>query len=364
MNLSDKQITSLSTRILFRWKQLWQQVPLATGILVLLNLLYGNAYAVDISPAQWAVLKKGNIITRVGPGTGAGTEQGVAIGIVNAPLATVWKVIHENNDFKYFMPGMLESILIDPAVIDQAKSMDSGRHSGDPRDLIQFLRKHRIDKMTGSTGYFFALLNVPWSPVHKWYVVKLEDFITGDEWFQHWNILMGDVKTNNGSWDLVPLEGNKTLVTYTLYADADGLLPDMAGDGTTKAPAKEEAVAGNPTIVVANGCASGNNADFYADKIKSEGFRILRVGEAQTLNYESSEVIFDEAYYRKALDILGLIPGKQKLLKLKVKQSEYDIYVVIGCSATDQTMTGIIEGLRHRVQTEKGGGENTPYEPE
>jgi hypothetical protein len=74
---------------------------------------------------------------------------------------------------------------------------------------------------------------------------------------------------------------------------------------------------------------------------------------AQTLNYESSEVIFYGPYYNQSLDILRLLPGKQKLLQLKEKKPEYDIYVVIGCSATDKTLTDIIEALRNRVRTQK-----------
>ena len=353
MNLSDKKVNLQSRGILFHLKKLRWQVLMSTGVFALFNLFYGRAYAVDITPAQWAVLKKGKIINWVEQGNGTGGEQGVAIGIVNAPREKVWKVIHDNNNFKHFMPGMLESILMNPTVLDRATTIGSDQNTGDPKDLVKFLKKHRIDTMTGSIGYFFALLDVPWSPEHKWYIVKLEDVVTGDEWFQHWGILKGNIKTNNGSWDLVPLEGNKTLVTYTIYADAGGLLPDIVGEGITKLHAKPEVVAGGPKIVVANGCASENNAAFYADKIRSSGYRVIRVGVAQTLNYESSEVIFDGHYYHQSLDILRLIPGKPKLFKLKEKQSEYDIYVVIGCSATDHTMTDIIEALRNRVQKEK-----------
>lgn len=352
MDLSGKQPAFQTRGVLFRVKKVRRRILLAMGVLALLSLFDGRANAVNITPAQWAVLKKGNIINRVEPGSVAGEDQGVAIGMVNAPLAEVWKVIHENNDFKNFMPGMRESILVDPSVIATAKTMASAADTGDPRKLIQFLKKHRIAKMTGSTGYFFALLKVPWSPVHKWYIAKLEDVVMADQWFQHWGMIAGNMKTNNGSWNLVPLEGNKTLVTYTVYTNAGSLLQDTAGEGSAQEPAKP-LMSGGPDIVVANGCASGDSANFYADKIRSAGFRVLRVGMAQTLNYESSEVIFYGPYYNQSLDILRLLPGKQKLLQLKEKKPEYDIYVVIGCSATDKTLTDIIEALRNRVRTQK-----------
>ncbi len=319
-------------------------------VIIFLVSFESRSFAANITPDQWVLLKRGDIINRVEP-VRPGEERGVAIGIVDAPPAEVWKVIHENNDFKRFMPSMLESILIDPSVIPQVKALKFDYTTGDPKELIQLLKKHRIEKMIDTTGYFFSLLSVPWSPVHKWYVVKLEDTVTNDRWFQNWSMVIGNLKTNNGSWDLLPLEGDKTLVTYTLFVDSGGLMPAMTEEKTIQTPpVKSEEAAGGPKVIVANGCASENKADFFANKIMSAGFRVVEVGVAQTLNYKSSEVIFDGPYYNQSIEILRLIPGKQKLLKLKVKNSTYDIYVVIGCTATDHTLRNLIEALRTRVK--------------
>ncbi len=100
----------------------------------------------------------------------------------------------------------------------------------------------------------------------------------------------------------------------------------------TSAPAKPTGIATGPRIVVVNGCAAGDKTQFFADKIKSAGFNVIQVGRAPTLNYNDSIVIFNEPYYSQAVNILRLIPGSERLARSKVKNTAYDIYVVIGCS--------------------------------
>ena len=97
-------------------------------------------------------------------------------------------------------------------------------------------------------------------------------------------------------------------------------------------PAKPVGMASGPKVVVVNGCASGNKAQYFAQKIKSSGFNVIEVGRAPTLNYNDSVVIFNDPYYSQAVNILRLIPGSEKLARSKVKNSVYDIYVVVGCS--------------------------------
>lgn len=97
-------------------------------------------------------------------------------------------------------------------------------------------------------------------------------------------------------------------------------------------PAKPVGMVNGPKVVVVNGCGSGDKAQFFAQKIKASGFNVTQVGRAPTLNYNDSVVIFSDPYYSQAVNILRLIPGSEKLARSKVKNSVYDIYVVIGCS--------------------------------
>ncbi len=97
-------------------------------------------------------------------------------------------------------------------------------------------------------------------------------------------------------------------------------------------PSKPVGMASGPKVVVVNGCASGDKSQFFAQKIKSSGFNVIEVGRAPTLNYNDSVVIFNDPYYSQAVNILRLIPGSEKLARSKVKNSAYDIYVVVGCS--------------------------------
>lgn len=199
---------------------------LKNTIIIGIIALSTPVYAGTITPDQWAVLKKGEIIKWLEAVKGTEVKKGVAIGIVDAPAEQVWRVIHQNNDFVHFMPRMLESILVDPAAIDQAKALKFDYNTGDPQELIQFLKKHRVDKMTDTTGYFFSLLSIPWPATNRWYIIKLEDFVTSGRRYQHWTLVIGNLKTNDGSWELIPLDNDRTLVTYTVFSDPGGLIPD------------------------------------------------------------------------------------------------------------------------------------------
>lgn len=206
-------------------------------VLLIIGTLFLSApsYAVNITPEQWSRLKEGEIIKWLDNIKGTEVKKGVAIGIVNAPPERVWKVIHENNDFTHFMPRMLESILISPSVLPEAESLKFDHDTGDPKQLISLLKKHRVPGFTGTTGYFFAVLSVPWPATNRWYILKLEDVVTSDRWFQHWSMVMGNLKTNDGSWELTPLDNGRTLATYTVFADPGGLIPDwIINLGTTQ----------------------------------------------------------------------------------------------------------------------------------
>ncbi len=100
----------------------------------------------------------------------------------------------------------------------------------------------------------------------------------------------------------------------------------------TPAPVKPTGMAEGPKVVVVNGCAAGDKAQFFGGKIKSAGFNVVEIGRAPTLTYNDSVVIFSDPYYSQAVNILRMIPGSEKLARSKVKNSVYDIYVVIGCS--------------------------------
>ncbi len=99
------------------------------------------------------------------------------------------------------------------------------------------------------------------------------------------------------------------------------------------APVKPVSVTHGLKVVVVNGCATSNKAQFFARKIKAAGYNVVRVGRAPRLIYNASIVIFSNPYYKQAVTILRLIPGSEKLARSKTKNSTYGIYVVIGCSS-------------------------------
>jgi len=204
--------------------------PLNSIIMIIAALtlaLSTTAHAVNITPEQWAVLKKGGIVKWLKATKGTEIKKGVVIGIINAPPPQVWTVVHENNNFSKFMPRMFISILVDPSVIEEAKSLKFDRDTGDPKPLIAFLKKHRAAKMTDTTGYFFAIIDTPWPATNRWYIIKLKDSVTKNRWFQHWNLIIGNLKINDGSWELLPFDNDKTLAIYTSLVDPGGMIPNF-----------------------------------------------------------------------------------------------------------------------------------------
>ncbi len=218
------KIYSSSARIIFLMMLL--TTAASTAFASTAGLTQSTGTAVQLSKDDWAALNSGGILKWLKEIKGTEVKEGIAIGIVDAPPQKVWKVVHENNDFVSFMPRTLDSVLVDPGCIAQAKAMKLDYDTGDPKQLIAFLKKHRVDAFTGTTCYFFSRVDVPWPATNRWYLLKLDDTVTPGRWYESWSLILGNLKSNDGSWDLRPLDNDRTLVTYKVFSDPGGMIPD------------------------------------------------------------------------------------------------------------------------------------------
>ena len=75
-------------------------------------------------------------------------------------------------------------------------------------------------------GFFFNLLDMPWPLKNLWYIIKLTDTKGENKWQNTWEMVTGNMKSDRGSWTLIPYAGDKTLVIYSAFADPGFIVPD------------------------------------------------------------------------------------------------------------------------------------------
>ena len=124
------------------------------------------------------------------------------------------------------MPNTIESILFDPEVLKEALALKFDHFAADPKVLIEFLKKHRVHEMGNAPGFFFNLLDMPWPLKNLWYIIKLIDTKGENKWQNTWEMVAGNMKSDKGSWTLIPNSGDKTLVIYSAFADPGFIVPD------------------------------------------------------------------------------------------------------------------------------------------
>lgn len=189
--------------------------------------LFGENYKLQLTDQQIEEIKKGEIVRILKSVSGTDIKNGIAVALIDAAVDNVWKVIHDNNNFKQFMPRVSESILFDSSVLKQALDLPFDHASGDPSVLIDFLKKHQIDTMTAPTAHFFNVVDMPWPFKNIWYIIVLKDKTENDMLQQTWDLVAGNVKADQGSWTLRPYTDDRTLVVYTALVDIGTHIPDV-----------------------------------------------------------------------------------------------------------------------------------------
>ncbi len=183
-------------------------------------------YDLKLTDQQVEEIQRGGVVRAFETVPGTGIKNGLAVAVIDAPLERVWAVIHDHNSFKDFMPNTIESILFDPSVLKEALDLKFDHSSSDPEILMDFLKAHRVDEMVNASGYFFNLLYMPWPLKNLWYIIKLTDIKKENKWQNTWEMVAGNMRSDRGSWTLVPDSGNKTVVIYSAFADPGIVLPD------------------------------------------------------------------------------------------------------------------------------------------
>lgn len=129
---------------------------------------------------------------------GSRISEGCGLGVIEAPLSAVRKVIDAAADFDEFMPRILES---------------------------------EVEPVSQGVYLNRQILDMPFPVEDRRYTVRVEtgavETRVGAGWQARWTYVpgSGNVLDSRGSWTLIPLDSERTVVVYRLLSDPGGRLP-------------------------------------------------------------------------------------------------------------------------------------------
>ena len=136
---------------------------------------------------------------------GGRIREGCGLGVIEASLSAVRDVIDAAADFDQFMPRVLESDVepVSPGVYLNRQILDMPFPVEDRRYTV------RVETSAVETG-------------------------AGRGWLARWTYVegSGNVRESRGSWTLIPLDAERTVVAYRLLTDPGGRLPAWIVDYT------------------------------------------------------------------------------------------------------------------------------------
>ena len=129
---------------------------------------------------------------------GRRVAEGCGLGVIEAPLSAVRGVIDAAAEFDEFMPRMLES---------------------------------EVEPVAPGVYLNRQVLDTPFPAEDRHYTVRVEthsfETNSGPGWQARWNHVegSGNIRESIGSWTLLPVEPDRTVVIYRVLTDPGGRLP-------------------------------------------------------------------------------------------------------------------------------------------
>src|SRR5688572_23813085 len=136
----------------------------------------------DLEPAEARRVEQGDVVVQLRETTGSALKNVVCVGYVEAPSASVWRVITDYDHYPRIFPGILKS---------------------------------ETRSVKGPVETHYTLLDYPWPLPDKW---TLNEITHRPPQHISWRRVDGSVKELVGSWRLYP-EGDRTLVVYSVRVD-------------------------------------------------------------------------------------------------------------------------------------------------
>ncbi|MBW1972263.1 MAG: hypothetical protein JRI44_05455 [Deltaproteobacteria bacterium] len=175
-------------------------------------------------------LKAGEIISFSENVKGTKVKRGTVIGVINTPPEIVWQIIKDNSHFKEFMPQTLESMIVSPETLKEILKKQLKKSEEIERLIRENSLKSSFYRSSKNkyTIYFYSLLDFPWPINNKWYIIKInrdETRAYAHIYRDSWDMVIGNLKTNQGFWFIEPYGEKSTKVTYQLLTDPGGSIP-------------------------------------------------------------------------------------------------------------------------------------------
>jgi ribosome-associated toxin RatA of RatAB toxin-antitoxin module len=147
-----------------------------------------------------ARLERGEIVTDLTDGPG-GRRDARARALVAAPPEKIWAAITDYENYKNFMP---------------------------------LTTKSEVRKREGNQVWFYTELSFGFLKTLR-YQIKLT--LDKPKWTIVWSLVDGDLKSNDGGWQLEPYgkDGQETFVTYTANVQAGFAVPGFVMNKLTQA---------------------------------------------------------------------------------------------------------------------------------
>ena len=173
--------------------------------------------AADLKDAKiQAKLARGEIVIELKREPGTHVVVGTATGVIDAPREQVWAVIGDFNHFTEFMPSFKTSFMLKPDVMT---SLDSTRSLKNQEPLLS---ANKLDRAASDTLLLYHCFNFPFPLGDRRCLLRMVR--DGVNYYSHYDLVMGDFKIDEGSWQLSPY-GDKTLAIYITRSDPGLAVP-------------------------------------------------------------------------------------------------------------------------------------------
>jgi hypothetical protein len=186
----------------------------------LIALAWSQALAQrGLSPEEWDALQRGEIVRECAREEGT-QGKGAGVGLFDAPVDIVWKVLVELEYYDEIMPQTTASVLLDEATKERvirlgavpAQEVEklfienrSGFVLHDPEDPNRF------------TVYSYQKNHFPWPLNDRWCLLEIRH--DSSTYTQTWRYLAGNMKNDFGTWRLEPFRENQTLGWLDIHVD-------------------------------------------------------------------------------------------------------------------------------------------------
>lgn len=187
--------------------------------LALALLIISAARERKLTDAEWARVKKGEIIAEVK--NEGGTQSGAwAAGWWNYPPEVMWKAVSSLEMYKGTMDRVSASVLLDEKTKD--KVMKSGLTDADEVEKLFAGNQRGWRKELGGGRYLiysYQRNDLPWPANDRWILIEMVH--DPSTMTQSWKRLCGNIKQDYGTWKMSAAPGGGTLGVLNIHLDLD-----------------------------------------------------------------------------------------------------------------------------------------------